>query len=136
MITYLIAFKAEEDADRKKVYDTANFYHFIHTLAILAVPLTKRPVLVSFIRLFHSFTALWSVKILRFINWGGFIKTLTLFSEWDIDHHRNNNILWNNLLPRINKWKTAKKIYAIWRNSTYAGMVEHGIVKAISKQSP
>jgi len=38
-------FKAEEDADRKKVYDTANFYHFIHTLAILAVPLTKRPVL-------------------------------------------------------------------------------------------
>ena len=46
-ITYFIAFKAEEDADRKKVYDTANFYHFIHTLAILAVPLTKRPVLVS-----------------------------------------------------------------------------------------
>lgn len=38
-------FKAEEDADRKRVYDTANFYHFIHTLAILAVPLTKRPVL-------------------------------------------------------------------------------------------
>jgi len=38
-------FKAEEDADRKKVYDTANFYHFLHTLALLAVPLTKRPVL-------------------------------------------------------------------------------------------
>jgi len=38
-------FKAEEDADRKKVYDTANFYHFIHTLALLAVPLTKRPLL-------------------------------------------------------------------------------------------
>jgi len=38
-------FKAEEDADRKKVYDTANFYHFIHTLALLAVPLTKRPIM-------------------------------------------------------------------------------------------
>jgi len=38
-------FKAEEDADRKKVYDTANFYHFVHTLALLGVPLTKRPVL-------------------------------------------------------------------------------------------
>lgn len=36
-------FKAEEDADKKKVYDTANFYHFLHTLALLAVPLTKRP---------------------------------------------------------------------------------------------
>ena len=28
-------------------YDTANFYHFVHTLALLGVPLTKRPVLVS-----------------------------------------------------------------------------------------
>lgn len=37
-------FKAE-DADMKKVYDTANFYHFIHTLALLAVPLTNRPAL-------------------------------------------------------------------------------------------
>ena len=47
MIDIIIAFKAEEDADRKKVYDTANFYHFIHTLALLAVPLTKRPLMVS-----------------------------------------------------------------------------------------
>ena len=44
---YFLVFKAEEDADRKKVYDTANFYHFVHTLALLGVPLTKRPVLVS-----------------------------------------------------------------------------------------
>ena len=46
---YITAFKAEEDADKKKVYDTANFYHFLHTLALLAVPLTKRPALVSMI---------------------------------------------------------------------------------------
>ena len=31
----------------KKVYDTANFYHFIHTVALLAVPLSRKPVLVS-----------------------------------------------------------------------------------------
>ena len=31
----------------KKVYDTANFYHFVHTMALLAVPLTRRPALVS-----------------------------------------------------------------------------------------
>ena len=30
----------------KKVYDTANFYHFIHTVALLAVPLSRKPVLV------------------------------------------------------------------------------------------
>ena len=46
-VFYFLVFKAEEDADRKKVYDTANFYHFVHTLALLGVPLTKRPVLVS-----------------------------------------------------------------------------------------
>ena len=47
LVFHFIVFKAEEDADRKKVYDTANFYHFVHTLALLGVPLTKRPVLVS-----------------------------------------------------------------------------------------
>ena len=46
-VFHFLVFKAEEDADRKKVYDTANFYHFVHTLALLGVPLTKRPVLVS-----------------------------------------------------------------------------------------
>ncbi len=35
-----------EKADMKKVYDTANFYHFIHTVALLAVPLARKPVLV------------------------------------------------------------------------------------------
>lgn len=34
-----------DKADMKKVYDTANFYHFIHTVALLAVPLSRKPVL-------------------------------------------------------------------------------------------
>ena len=42
----LAAFTADK-ADMKKVYDTANFYHFIHTVALLAVPLSRKPVLVS-----------------------------------------------------------------------------------------
>jgi len=36
---------AADKADMKRVYDTANFYHFVHTLALLAVPMTRRPVL-------------------------------------------------------------------------------------------
>ena len=32
----------------KRVYDTANFYHFVHSLALFAVPLARRPALVSF----------------------------------------------------------------------------------------
>ncbi|KAF2359779.1 Protein of unknown function DUF423 [Trinorchestia longiramus] len=31
----------------KQVYETANRYHFMHTLALLGVPLCKRPKLVS-----------------------------------------------------------------------------------------
>jgi len=37
-------FNAEKQ-EMKKVYDTANFYHFVHTMALLAVPLTRRPAL-------------------------------------------------------------------------------------------
>merc|ERR1719346_802200 len=37
-------FSAEKQ-EMKKVYDTANFYHFVHTIALLAVPLSKRPAL-------------------------------------------------------------------------------------------
>ena len=40
------AFSADRP-DLKKVYDTANFHHFVHTLALLAVPLCRRPALVS-----------------------------------------------------------------------------------------
>jgi len=38
------AFSADRP-DLKKVYDTANFHHFVHTLALLAVPLCRRPAL-------------------------------------------------------------------------------------------
>lgn len=31
----------------KEAYDRANHYHFLHTLALLGVPLTRRPALVS-----------------------------------------------------------------------------------------
>ncbi|XP_022105058.1 transmembrane protein 256 homolog isoform X2 [Acanthaster planci] len=31
----------------QQVFDSANKYHFLHTLALLAVPLTRRPMLVG-----------------------------------------------------------------------------------------
>jgi len=37
-----------ERQEMKRVYDTANFYHFVHSLALFAVPLARRPALVSF----------------------------------------------------------------------------------------
>ncbi|KAI0243291.1 hypothetical protein LSAT2_016541 [Lamellibrachia satsuma] len=34
-------------SERKVIFQTANQYHFIHTLALLAAPLTRRPMLVA-----------------------------------------------------------------------------------------
>lgn len=45
LLIILSAFGPEK-AEYKKVYDTANFYHFIHTMALMAVPLTRRPAVV------------------------------------------------------------------------------------------
>jgi len=34
-----------EKQEMKRVYDTANFYHFVHTMALFAIPLSSRPAL-------------------------------------------------------------------------------------------
>lgn len=33
--------------DLRKIFDTANRFHFLHTLALMTVPLCKRPYIVS-----------------------------------------------------------------------------------------
>ena len=53
--TYVFSAFTAEKADMKKVYDTANFYHFLHTLALMGVPLTKRPYLVNLFVLIVQF---------------------------------------------------------------------------------
>lgn len=43
-----VAFKSsDETRDPKAIFDTANRYHFYHSVALMAVPLTKRPFLVN-----------------------------------------------------------------------------------------
>ncbi|XP_015917385.1 transmembrane protein 256 homolog [Parasteatoda tepidariorum] len=39
--------KPDVPAELKDVYKTANFYHFIHSLALMGVPLTRKPLLVG-----------------------------------------------------------------------------------------
>lgn len=34
--------------DMQKIFDTTNRFHFFHSLALIAVPLVRRPVIVSF----------------------------------------------------------------------------------------
>lgn len=36
-----------DNTDLKKVFETANRFHFFHSLALLAVPLARRPIIVS-----------------------------------------------------------------------------------------
>ena len=38
---------SDETRDPKAVFETANRYHFFHSIALIAVPLTKRPFLVK-----------------------------------------------------------------------------------------
>ena len=50
-IVYLsVAFMKKEgvDAEFKQVFETANKYHFLHSLALLGVPLCRKPLLVSY----------------------------------------------------------------------------------------
>ena len=117
-VFYFLVFKAEEDADRKKVYDTANFYHFVHTLALLGVPLTKRPVLVSSTNdnIMQSSMKPMFDWILRFYLF------FSLFTEWHIDYNWNYHILWNYLLPCINEREAAEKIHTVWRNRANDGL--------------
>ena len=44
----LFLFFQTASSEKKNVFETANRYHFIHTLALCAVPMTRRPALVSF----------------------------------------------------------------------------------------
>lgn len=39
--------ETETKEDLRKIFDTANRFHFLHTLALLAVPLCRRPYIVS-----------------------------------------------------------------------------------------
>jgi len=73
--------------DQKIVWETANKYHFIHTLALLAVPLTNRPNLVG--TLLVTGTALFSgtcyvhgatgnSEVIKYTPYGG----MTLICAW------------------------------------------------------
>lgn len=38
----------EERADLRAIFDTANKYHLLHSVALLAVPMTRNPVIVRY----------------------------------------------------------------------------------------
>lgn len=47
----------EKGQEQKRVFDTASRYHLIHTLAILGLPLCRKPYVVSIYK-FHMFQKL------------------------------------------------------------------------------
>jgi len=82
------SFSADK-ADLKRVYDTANFYHFVHTLALLAVPMTRRPVLTGTLMIsgtalfcgtiyYHALTEERSLR--RFTPYGGILLMMAWVS--------------------------------------------------------
>lgn len=48
VFTFLALMLKEGLEERKRIYETANRYHFLHTLALFGVPLSRFPRTVSF----------------------------------------------------------------------------------------
>ena len=124
------AFSADRP-DLKKVYDTANFHHFVHTLALLAVPLCRRPALVS-PRMFLSKKEAWkNMQSLRYFSSYSFDTQFPflVFSDWYSHDSRNLAVLWHYLLPRIDRAENVSEVHPLRRDHPHHGMAFHGIVK-------
>lgn len=57
----------KEQMGAKKVFEIANRFHFLHSLALLAIPLVRRPVLVSIMK-----------HLIAIIDYACLHKTLTI----------------------------------------------------------
>ena len=42
----LVTYPKENGQEQKRVFDTASRYHFIHTLALLGLPMCRMPIVV------------------------------------------------------------------------------------------
>ncbi|CAG2108410.1 unnamed protein product [Medioppia subpectinata] len=82
------AYGAHDMADEyKTAYETANKYHFFHSLALLAVPLTRRPLIVGtlmtigmcvFCGTCYTYSLTQNKEVIRYTPFGG----LTLILAW------------------------------------------------------
>ncbi|XP_055946812.1 transmembrane protein 256 homolog [Argiope bruennichi] len=81
--------KADVPAELKDVFKTANYYHFLHTLALLAVPLTKRPNLVGsllttgmliFCGTCYAYALTGNKSLIRFTPYGGSLLIIAWLS--------------------------------------------------------
>ena len=141
----------------KKVYDTANFYHFIHTVALLAVPLSRKPVLVSTYWFSQSPCILrkrrcelrmareTQAKYWNLVNHQSGLKlSLRLscrlgferdiprfppsFLDGDTDGERDDGLLRDDLLPRAHRGEVAEEVHALRRHAPHRGLAQHGRV--------
>ncbi|GIY39889.1 transmembrane protein 256 homolog [Caerostris darwini] len=74
--------KPDVPPELKDVYKTANYYHFLHSLALLGVPLTRRPNLVGgllttgmviFCGTCYAYALTGNKSIVQFTPYGGMI---------------------------------------------------------------
>ena len=147
------AFTADK-ADLKKVYDTANFYHFIHTVALLAVPLSRKPVLVSeeyINRICMADMELPRSKVRELMErpvyptpqepvsrygyenwsfklaleiWNGI--ALKFVSDRGADGERDDCVLRDDLLSRAHRGEVSAEVHALRRNAPHRGLAQHG----------
>lgn len=125
--------KMKGNEELRSIYESANNMHLVHSVVLLAVPLTRRPVVVSCFRWFFFFFY-YFFKEMFFI----FI-CLDLFAEW-LAVYRGHGIIQRHLLlqgdqevaRRKCRW-TGIAVGAVWRRLLDSRMAEFVAVNLSTK---
>lgn len=87
----------------KPIFETANRFHFISSLALLAIPLCRRPRIVSIFQIYNAvFLSEMSVK-------------MPFSPECIVDYPRHNSLFWSLLLPCLHRRKQIRQTSPTWR---------------------
>lgn len=113
-----------ETREYMKIYESANQMHLLHSVALLATPFTKRPVVVRN----NAYS-----DVIFYLHCT--ISKICIFSDWSSFHHRYVTIQRHMLLQsnkEIKRWKSrscSSSIGTIRRRLFNSWMVEHVILK-------
>lgn len=127
----------KDSADElKMMFDTANRYHFFHSLALLSVPLCKNPKIVSILNLIryrcggisqishHTFT----IPIQQIDN-----TYLTWVLGWNLIHIGDNFIFWNFIPSSVYRRRYIWKVDTYWRKHFNSSMAFDGCLSDFCK---
>ena len=91
----------DDRTDLREVFNTANKFHLLHSVALLAVPLTRNPMIVSECEVFHALNMMTYRQC--------------YLSDRHILHSRHHTLLWRLLLQSPNWQNPLQSSGTRWR---------------------